>query len=168
MISFGLADLPYRFIFFQLDDWESALLLLGVKYSYKVYGYWVTIFFRRVFAFLSLKVRRYQRTHPDKRVFPVPGNSKVFEEAEFLEEMAMKFFMQEMIDSFDLVSVVIILAATRKAEIGIGHSLTESGYLRVTEQIALELGLEVTFAVVTVVMVKVRLPRFDPWKVLGR
>jgi hypothetical protein len=36
VISFGLADLPYRFIYFSLSDWRAALTLFVIKFSYKV------------------------------------------------------------------------------------------------------------------------------------
>lgn len=36
VVSFGLADLPYRFIYFDLNAWGPALMLLGIKFSYKV------------------------------------------------------------------------------------------------------------------------------------
>lgn len=36
IISFGLADLPYRFIYYNLNAWRSALTLFAIKFSYKV------------------------------------------------------------------------------------------------------------------------------------
>ena len=162
IVSFGLADLPYRFIYFDLNGWEPALMLLTVKFSYKLYGYWVAILCRSLTAKFSLKARKARRQHPGKQFFPVPGAPKVYELPEFLAEMAMKFFMQEMMDTFDLISVLVILPVTRAASSGLGNDMTEDEFVRVIEQVILELALEVIFMSLTLFVVRRKLPDFNP------
>ena len=171
MVSFGLADLPYRFIYFDLNAWGPAFMLLFVKFSYKVsltqvYGYWVTIRFRKFLSKFSLKARRAHRKQPDKQFFPVPGASRVFEEPEFVEEMAMKYFLHELLDSFDLLAVLVILAVTRAADAGFGASMDSEVFWRVVEQIGVEMALEALFMSLTRLVIQRKLPGFQPLAVM--
>lgn len=171
VVSFGLADLPYRFIYFDLNGWGPTLMLLVVKFSYKVlliqvYGYWVTIRFRKFLSKLSLKARKAHRRQPDKQYFPVPGASKVFEEPEYLEQMAMKYFLQELLDCFDLVAVLVVLAVTRAADTGFGGNMDSEVFWRVVQQIGVEMALEILFMSLTRVIIKRKLPGFQPMEVI--
>ena len=37
--SLVLADLPYRMIYFDLDAWSTAIILLAIKFIYKTVTY---------------------------------------------------------------------------------------------------------------------------------
>lgn len=170
VISFGLADLPYRFLYYKLSTWRSAVTLFAIKFSYKVrhsqtYGYWITIHFRKLLSRFSLKARKMRKLHPNKVFFAVPGAAKVYEEAEFLQRMAMKFFLHELMDCFDILSMLVILVVTKGADSGIGAEIPVTAFWRYVEQIVIELALEIVFISLTRLLIQRKFPTFQPSQV---
>lgn len=97
----------------------------------------------------------------------MPGASKVYEEPEFLEEMAMKYFLHEMMDCFDLVSVLVIISVTRGAGTGFGANMDSEVFWRVVEQIVVEMALEIVFISLTKLLIQRKLSDFKPSAVIS-
>lgn len=82
--------------------------------------------------------------------------------------MAMKYFLHEMMDCFDLVSVVVILAVTRGAGTGFGANMDSEVFWRVVEQIIVEIALEIIFISLTKLVIQRKLPSFKPSAVISK
>jgi hypothetical protein len=106
-----------------------------------------------------------RKLHPNTLYFPVPGDSRVYEETEFLKQMAMKFFLHELIDCFDLLSMLAILGITRGIESGLGASIPMGNFWRCVVQIVIELALEIVFISLTKLVIQRKYPSFQPFTV---
>ena len=106
-----------------------------------------------------------RKLHPDMRYFAVPGASKVYEEPEFLEQMAMKFFLHELMDCFDLLSMLAILGIKKGMGSGLGASIPIDMFWRYVEQIGIELALEIVFMSLTKLVIQRKYSSFQPLRV---
>jgi hypothetical protein len=167
LTSFGLADLPYRTVYFFFQNLETAIKLFGLKFLYKVrirqtYGYLLAIHFRRFFALFSLKARRMKKNTPGTDFFPIPGNSQVFPESQFIQYMSIKFFLQQSVDIFNIVSMLVILGLAHGVQLDVGYWNYGATY---AEELSIELFLEICFMVATVKLIQMKFPEFHPMQV---
>jgi hypothetical protein len=55
--SLAFAAMPYRFLYLSVNEWFPALIILGIKYMYKVVNYFLSLKFRKQIKILKIKVK---------------------------------------------------------------------------------------------------------------
>ena len=77
----------------------------------------------------------------------------------------MKFVLHELMDCFDILLMLVILAITSGVDSEICANIPTDAFRRYTEQIIIELALEVVFISLTRLLIQRKYPAFQPFQI---
>ena len=166
-LSLILADLPYRFLYFELFYWYEGCVLIAIKFIYKTIRYPVMTLNAEEIQKLKDKISCSKtKTEPadTEANYYVPGYPEAQNIDVLREETSTTLFYHSFNDMLSIISVMLLLFISRFLDSGFLSQVDLEYYQILMTLFAIELFLDIVFFILATRILKRGLKQFEPLK----